>query len=695
MNTKLPMKNLIKGTFDFSVHKLPSVIFKVTADGVMLTDLQRKIIDVNPMFEEITGYARDDIIGKTPSVLSSGVHGPDFYQAMNQALENNGYWCGDIWNRKKDGSIYLENLSISIIKDSKDNPAFYLAMLRDITEQRLYKEQLRKESLYDPLTKLPNRKLLAEKLESAMAYADQNNKKIGVYFLDLDAFKAINDSIGHNAGDKVLVETSKNLESCLRDEDLIARFGGDEFAGVISNLDCHSDCFPVLHRILRAASEPIKINDQHITLSASIGVTFYPQSSALDAEQLLRQADVAMYQAKQSGKNTFQLYDEVNASKQREHNNIIEELAKGIRQNELTLHYQPKMNMQTGQLIGVEALVRWQHPTRGLLTPNQFLPFIEQHSLSIELGYWVIEHALKQMTHWQSLGFTVPISVNITSKHIHQDDFLANLKQLLCVYHEVKPHFLELEIVESSVLYDIDKVADVIQQCNELGVIVSLDDFGSGYSSLPYLRKLPVSKLKIDRSFVSNILGSTADLSIIEAVLALANAFNCEVIAEGVENEDQGLLLLKLGCKMAQGYFISKPMTSDNFIQWLNQKPNIESWKRQSKLEDEALLLTYAIVEHRGWLEKVKLFLMNKKVSRPELDHKQCLFTVWYHRSASIIKNRALDLKVYEMHETMHLKAKELIHAKDAIGSQRIGHKINELETLSTSFLKVLNENTR
>ncbi|MEG3767186.1 putative bifunctional diguanylate cyclase/phosphodiesterase [Alteromonas sp. 14N.309.X.WAT.G.H12] len=598
------MKNCFTRTFDFSVHELPSVIFNLTADGVMLTDLQRIIIDVNPVFEQITGYTRSDIIGKTPRVLSSGVHNPEFYQAMNETLKQQGYWCGDIWNRKKDGTIYLENLSITAINDPDNEPAFYLAMLRDITKQNLYKEKLRNESLYDPLTQLPNRKLLAEKLQSAIHHANQNNKQIAVYFLDLDAFKAINDSIGHNAGDKVLTEVSKNLAQCLRDDDHIARVGGDEFAGVISNLENHSDCFPILHRILRAASQPLKINDRLVSLSASIGVTFYPQQSPLEGEQLLRQADVAMYEAKQSGKNVVKLYDEIDASKERKNKQVLDEISLAIKQNQLILLYQPKINMQTGECIGVEALIRWQHPHRGLLSPNRFIPLIEEHALSIDLGYWVIENALKQISQWQSLGFSIPVSVNITSKHIHQDDFLANLKQLLSVYPHVTPQFLELEIVESSVLYDVDRVADVIQQCNELGVAVSLDDFGSGYSSLSYLRKLPVSKLKIDRSFTSNIQKNTADLSIIEAVMALANAFNCEVIAEGIENEEQGLLLLKLGCNKAQGYFISKPTTSEQIIKWLEQKMTVGSWRQQIKLEDEALLLTYAIVEHRGWLEK-------------------------------------------------------------------------------------------
>ena len=695
MNTKLPMKNHIEGTFDFSVHKLPSEILKLSADGVMVTDINRNIIDVNPAFEEITGYTRNDIIGKTPSVLSSGVHSPDFYRSMNQALERKGYWCGDIWNRKKDGSIYLENLSITAIAHNDQRPSFYLAFLRDITEQRLYKEKLREESLYDPLTKLPNRKLLAEKLESAMNHATKNNKKIAVYFLDLDAFKSINDTLGHNIGDRVLIEISRNLKSCLRDEDLIVRLGGDEFAGVISNLEQNTDCFPIIHRVLRAAAKPVKIKDNDIALSASIGVTFYPQSTPLDGEQLLRQADVAMYQAKQLGKNKVQFFDEESAIKQRNDNSTFEDIARAIRQDEFTLYYQPKLNMATGEFKGVEALVRWQHPTKGLLSPNEFLPLIEDHALSIELGYWVIEKALQQITTWQQSGMSIPISVNITSKHIHQDDFLANFKQLLSVYQNVDTRLIELEIVESTVLYDIDKVADVIQKCNELGVEVSLDDFGSGYSSLPYLRKLPVKKLKIDRSFTSNILSSTADLSIIEAVMALANAFNCDVIAEGVENEEQGLLLLKLGCTMAQGYFIAKPMSSERVIGWFNQKPDICSWKNQRKLKDESLLLTYAIVEHRGWVEKVKLYLLGKKISRPELDHQQCIFTIWYHRSARIMQNKKLDQKVYEMHEIVHRKAKELVSTKEAIGDAYISEKISELEKISKEFLIVLNAHTR
>jgi diguanylate cyclase (GGDEF)-like protein/PAS domain S-box-containing protein len=673
-----------------SYQALPSKIFQFAADGVMLTNSQKQIIDINPMFEKITGYSRRDVIGEKPGILSSGVHSAEFYDTMSNALEQNGNWSGDIWNRNKNGNIYLENLSITAIRNSQGKPEYYLAMLRDITEQRLYKDKLRKESLYDPLTNLPNRKLLAEGLEKAMAQADLNAKKMAVYFVDLDAFKQINDDLGHDAGDKVLSTMANAIELCLRDNDMIARLGGDEFAGIITGLDNNSDCFPILHRILRALAEPIKVQGTLINLSGSIGVTFYPQANTLDGEQLLRQADVAMYLAKQSGKNTFKIFDEINALKQQKNNCILDEIRVGIRQNEFVLHYQPKVNMTTNQFIGVEALIRWQHPERGLLQPGEFLSAIDEHCLSIELGYWVIENALKQIATWQDLGFEIPVSVNITSMHIHQDDFIANLRQLLSVYGQVDAKLLELEIVESSVLYDIDKVVAVIQKCDALGITVSLDDFGTGYSSLPYLRKLPVSKLKIDRSFTSNILNSTADLSIIEAVMALGAAFSCDIIAEGVETEEQGLLLLKLGCQNAQGFFISKPLTAPQFIHWLSEKKDITSWESQKQLKDEALLLTYAIVEHRGWLEKVKLFLRDQNASHPQSNHKKCLFTAWYNRSSRITQNKQLDTQVYCMHQQMHQLASEVITIREQLTSQALTKEIQNLQALSNDFLSLL-----
>ena len=673
--------------------KLPSTVFRLANDGVMLTDSNRTIIDVNPSFEKITGYQRDDIIGRKPSLLSSDVHTKQFYSEMNDVLDKEGAWSGDIWNRHKNGSMYFENLSITVIPDTEGKHAYYLGILKDITEQRLRKEKLRQESLYDPLTHLPNRKMLSEKIERATEFAKKNDKIAGVFFLDLDGFKEVNDKFGHDIGDKVLIEIAKNLQNCLRDEDMIARLGGDEFAGVIFNVDNRNDCLPVLHRMLQAAAKPIKIQTNLISLSASIGVAFYSIDCVFDGEQLLRQADFAMYQAKQKGKNTFQLYDEAGEAKLFQSNVILAELANSIKNDQMVLFYQPKMNMVTNEITGVEALVRWRHSEQGLLSPGLFLPLIEEHQLSIELGYWVLEEALIQISEWQKRGFEIPVSVNVTSLQLHQDDFIANLMQLLTVYTCSEHHLLELEIVESSVIHDVDKVAKVIQKCRELGITVSLDDFGSGYSSLPYLRKLNVSKLKIDRSFIQNILTSTGDLSIIEAVITLASAFNCNVIAEGVENEEQGQLLMKLGCEEVQGFYIAKPMPSDDFLEWFSSAKGIPTWQYQNKLNQDSMLLTYAIVEHRGWMKNIIGYFQNQNDTLPELNHEKCLFCVWFSHSSLHANSSFMYKQVFSMHQRIHERAKNLYSVKDSVDNIFIIKELESLKDLSANFLEVLEAN--
>jgi len=674
----------------FSIADLPSHIFNLSPDGVMLTDSKRNIIDINPKFESITGYSRSEIIGNKPSLLSSGLHDLNFYNEMSIALENNGNWCGDIWNRHKNGKVYLENLSVVAIGDKEKKPLYYLGIIRDITEKSLYKEKLKHESLYDPLTNLPNRKLLTETLTASMAQSKSNDQKICVFYVDLDGFKQINDEFGHHSGDKVLVEISKNFQKCINNKNIISRIGGDEFAGVLQSTDKNYDFLDILNQILLAATKPISIKGKDMTLSASLGVTFWPQSEDLDGEQLLRQADFAMYQAKQNGKNRLQLFNEDKDIEQRKFNAMIKELKIALENEEFVLHYQPKLDMKTNTLMGVEALIRWNHPTRGLLSPVEFLPFIEDHPLLIELGCWVIERALKQISKWKREGIVIPVSVNIASIHIHQKNFVETLHELLIRYDCIGSKLLELEILETSILNDLNKVTDVIYECKKLGVIVSLDDFGSGYSSLSYLRKLPVSVLKVDRSFTRNILHSSADLSIFEAVMALASAFNCKVIAEGVESEEQGLMLLKLGCSYAQGYFIAKPMPEEMFAQWVKCFPIFPHWVTQEKIDSDKLQLMHIIVDYRGWLKKNIQFLVDTNNLFSELKSEKSMFLSWYPNALSLSESGAVNNDIYDMHNKINLKLEELKIIRNTIDINSMHNKVDELVALSEHFLSKL-----
>jgi diguanylate cyclase (GGDEF)-like protein len=426
---------------------------------------------------------------------------------------------------------------------------------------------------------LPNRVLLADRLEQSMLQTQRRGQLLAVAYLDLDGFKAVNDQFGHEVGDQLLVAVSKRMKAALREGDTLARIGGDEFAAVLVDLDAARDCEPVLNRLLHAAAEPVTIAGKSLQVSASIGVTMYPQDAA-DAERLLRHADQAMYLAKQAGRNRFHLFDVDHHHAVEVRRETLEHIRGALDRHEFTLYYQPKVNMRTGEIVGVEALIRWQHAERGLLPPAAFLPVIEDHPISLELGDWVIAQALSQLAQWRATGLLMPVSVNLGAYQLQHADFVAHLARLLEANPQVEPRWLELEVLETSALDDVAKVSQVMRDCRELGVRFALDDFGTGYSTLTYLKKLPAEVLKIDQSFVRDMLTDADDLAIVEGVIGLAKAFRRQVIAEGVESAAHGRLLLKLGCDLAQGYGIARPMPASAVAGWA------ATWKRAAAWAD-------------------------------------------------------------------------------------------------------------
>lgn len=449
---------------------------------------------------------------------------------------------------------------------------------RLLTQKEEQHTILEKMAHYDVLTSLPNRTLISDRLSQAMEQCQRRQLSLVVIFLDLDGFKEVNDNYGHDVGDELLVAISQRMKKSLREVDTLSRFGGDEFVAILTDLAKVEDCKPVLDRLLKAAADRVTLGDSIIQLSASIGVATYPQDN-VDAEQLIRHADQAMYVAKQAGKNCYRIFDVAQdkaVNIQRENlGNIHSALARG----EFILYYQPKVNMSNGDIIGVEALIRWQHPVQGLVPPLEFLPAIEGHAISLEVGEWVIDTALSQMSQWQNMGFTLPISVNISAYQLQQVDFVKRLGALLAAQPNVQPQHLELEILETSALDDVKHVSTIMNACMQLGVHFALDDFGTGYSSLTYLRRLPAHLIKIDQTFVRDMLEDTDDLAIIEGVVALAKSFHREVIAEGVETIEHGTALLQLGCELAQGYGIARPMPAEDIPAWVNEWKPDNAWK--------------------------------------------------------------------------------------------------------------------
>lgn len=533
----------------------------------MISDAKRNLIDVNEAFSRITGYTREEVMGKNPRFLKSGYHSDDFYQAMWQAINLKGYWAGELWNRKKNGELYPEWRTISAITNDTGTVTHYVSIFSDISLFKQHEKQLERIAYYDVLTGVPNRMLLVDRMKQAIAQTHRNKKLLVVCVLDLDGFKPINDNYGHHIGDQVLIKIAERITHTIREADTLARLGGDEFVILLLDMEKMADCLHSVERLVESIAHPIPIGNQLFAVTASIGVTVYPVDDQ-EVDALLRHADQAMYKAKHSGKNCYFLYD-ANADQQAiRQQQLLDEISEGLARHQFVLFYQPKVDMCDHRVVGVEALIRWNHPQKGLLPPALFLPMIENSTLELELGNWVIDQALAQIYQWQTQGHDIPISVNISGQQLMDTDFIDKLSMAFAKYPTIEHHLLEMEILETTAL-EIERSRIIILTAySKLGVSFALDDFGTGYSNLTCFKQLPVSTLKIDQSFVRNMLADSGDHAIVEGVIALAKVFNRKTVAEGVETKQHFLALQEMGCQVAQGYGIARPMPAQEFYQW-------------------------------------------------------------------------------------------------------------------------------
>ena len=644
--------------------RLAANVFSHALEGIMITGRNGLILDVNKAFTEITGYRREEVLGQNPSILQSGEQDAAFYRQLWLKLEEKGYWSGEIWNRKKDGKVFLERLTITAVKDEQGEVQHYVALLADITELKEHQRRLERIAHFDALTGLPNRLLMGDRIRHAIQQVKRRQNRLAVVYLDLDGFKEVNDTFGHDSGDQLLMKLSSRMREALRESDTLARLGGDEFVAVLEDLDNEGASVPVLERLLDAASKPIRVENNLLQVSASAGVTFYPQIEEVDADQLLRQADQAMYQAKLAGKNRYQRFDSEQDRTLRGHHESLDRIASALTEGEFVLHYQPKVRMRSGVIEGVEALIRWQHPERGLLSPANFLPVIENHPLSLDLGAWVIQEALAQHERWRSSGLVLPVSVNVSAYQIQQPDFVDWLKKQLAEHAFLAVDGLMLEVLETSALEDIEQVSRVIRACRQFGVRFAMDDFGTGYSSLTYLKRLPAQQLKIDQSFVRDMLDDPEDLAILEGVLGLAQAFRRDVVAEGVESEAQGELLLQLGCEVAQGYFIAKPMPAADVSTWVQHWQPPELWQQTARVSREDIPLLFACTEHRAWVRTLETALNGLlDISDVlELNPAHCNFGRWLsEQAADRYDYNPLLHTVDRLHRELHQLAGELM----------------------------------
>jgi len=538
-------------------------------EGMIITDAKGNILRVNNAFSSITGYAADEVIGRNPRLLNSGQHDKTFYLDMWETISSNGSWDGEIWNRRKNGQLYPEHLTITAVRDKDGQLTNYVGTLTDITQSKYAAEEIERLAFYDPLTHLPNRRLLLDRLTQALASSTRSGKLGAVLFLDLDHFKTLNDSLGHDIGDVLLQQVSQRLETCIREGDTIARLGGDEFVVLLEDLceqslEAATQAQAIAEKILANLNQPYALFSHTYHSTASIGITLF-RNHEEKIDVLLKQADIAMYQAKQFGRNTLRFF---NPKMQECINSRVElefELHKALEKRQFKLHYQIQSN-NFGRALGAEVLLRWLHPIRGIVSPADFIPLAEETGLILPIGKWVLETACAQLEAWNNNKLTreLSLSVNVSAKQFHQTDFVAQVEDTVRGY-EFNPCKLKLELTESMLSENIDYIINSMSRLRQIGIQFSLDDFGTGYSSLQYLKKLPINQLKIDQSFVHDITFDEQDRSIVRTIIAMAHSMDLEVIAEGVETEDQKQRLLHKGCNQFQGYLFGRPVPLNEF----------------------------------------------------------------------------------------------------------------------------------
>ncbi|WP_300844690.1 EAL domain-containing protein [Tepidimonas sp.] len=633
-------------------------VFNDAGEAFIVTDERGTVLEVNAAMLRMSGYGRDELVGQTnlPWRPTDRSGMPNWYQLRRRLLRD-GRWRGEAWWRRRDGTEFPVVETISTVRDDRGQIIRFVVVAQDITELKAQQKALERLAYYDVLTGLPNRALLADRLDLAIASARRHQRRVAVAYLDLDGFKYVNDSHGHRQGDCVLLTLAQRLQGALREGDTLARVGGDEFVAILCDLDESERWSAVIDRLLVASTEVIDCDGTPVRLSTSIGVTLYPDDGA-DAEVLLRHADQALYRAKREGKNRWCLFDPQEDRAAAAHAEHLADVRRALASgDEFRLFLQPRVSLADGAIEGAEALLRWQHPQRGLLAPAAFLPAIEQDDTMIALGDWVLAEAMRQLQRWREAGQpSWSLSVNIAARQLNDPAFVDRLAQHLARHPQVDPSRLELEIVESSSLEGVAALEDLLERCRALGVAVAIDDFGIGYSSLAYLKRLPASVVKIDQSFVRDMFDDPSDLRIIEGVVALGQAFGLHVVAEGAETLHHAELLLRLGAQSAQGYGIARPMPADQWAAWAAGWEPPASWIRWRTLAHSpwSRILARMEVEHRAALTGLALHR-----TRPALAHDCPFHTLMIDTLPQAARQWPEYAALQEAHEAFHAATRQ------------------------------------
>lgn len=545
-----------------------------SADAVMVTSRDGRIEYVNPAFESITGFSREEAIGKTPQLLRSENQDPEVYAAMWRAIENGEVYRCELINRRKDGTDFHEEKTVTPLKDAHGCITHFIATGVDISERIRAQEKLEYMAHHDAVTGLPNRVLLLDRVGQALTRAQRDNRVLAVLFIDLDGFKAINDTVGHHFGDRFLGEVAARLQTTVREQDTVARLGGDEFAIVLEGVNSMSDIGKVARKLTRDLAAPFLLDGREMYVTGSIGVARYPVDGS-DVHSLLRKADSAMYRAKQLGKNTYRFYSEVEGEEDTARVELEQQLRRAVERREFVVYYQPQVSIDTSEVVGVEALLRWQHPEQGIVEPNRFIPLLEETGLIVDVGEWVLREVCMHAVGWDNSGLPpLRVAVNLSSKQFTKRDLVGDVARILDETG-LDPKRINIEITEGTLASKIDSTVKTLDKLNALGITISVDDFGVGYSSLNYLKRFPIHKLKIDQSFVRDVTTDANDAAIASAIIALAHKLNLEVIAEGVETIEQLFFLSRQGCHEVQGHLISPPISHDDFVDWIRNNHRV------------------------------------------------------------------------------------------------------------------------
>lgn len=545
-----------------------STVFRDASEGMIITNAHGAILDVNQSFTNITGYSKDEVLGKNPNLLNSGRQDKAFFLRLWDSLRETGKWQGEIWNRRKSGDIYPEWLSISRIDNKEGKPFNYVAVFSDISSLKESERKLYHLAHHDPLTGLPNRLLMIARLEHALKQSLRNPTLLALMFIDLDRFKNVNDSYGHALGDQLLVNVARRLKSHLRSGDTIARIGGDEFVVLLEQLRQADQAAALAQSCIDALARPFAIAGQEIFITPSIGISLFPGDGS-DAESLLKHADIAMYRSKEEGRHRYSFFTKQLSDKVKERLKCETLLRRALERREFELHYQPQVGADSGRIVGAEALLRWNHPEQGQILPNMFIPVLEETGLIQEVGAWALKTACRQMQDWEELGLPkIRLAVNLSAKQVSPESTSHRLQTILAE-SGLSPNRLELEITEHSIMQGTEKGNHLLNSLRELGVSLAIDDFGTGYSSLMRLKQLPVHCLKIEQTLVRDIPDDQDDQAICRAVVALGHSLGVRIVAEGVEREEQADFLRSIGCDELQGYLYGRPMAADKFEQLL------------------------------------------------------------------------------------------------------------------------------